>query len=259
MTPRPLVIIPTHNAAEHLEWCLQSVAGAHTAIYDHASTDDTRLIAARHPHAAVFEFEYNYARDGEMFCRAEMCRRALEFFPAATHIVTLDADEMLSDMWIDYLAALNPKKVCTLDYWQLMGDANWQQTGNPIERRPTIFPRAAGPLWVPQPGRNYHCGATFHGGDERWPWATRIHLGWTGDMRRRLKDNLDRGDWTGEHRARIEAATNDNPHAILPSVEPVAQNLLESCTPLSKIAAHHRATRQIVVADGRIKSVTYAG
>jgi len=245
-----IVIIPTLNAAEHLHWCLRSVTvpGATVMVFDQGSTDGTQEIA-RNYGVPVHSLPMTFERDGEMETRAEMTKRALRLCTMTTNIVTLDADEILSDGWPGHIlkARLVNNRAFTIPYYQLIGDARYMQVGNPIEQRLTIFPMGQGPLWVPQPGRNYHCGPTCARDPVHLTTVKRIHLGWIGDLRRRLTMCCDRKDWStrDDVNADAKARIAENPFAFLQPVVPVAQDLLQSSAVLRDIVALHTALRTV--------------
>lgn len=247
----PLVIIPTLNAAEHLAHCLRSVClpGVSVFIADQGSTDKTLDIADNFG-AAFSTVSGTFETKGEMNVRTEMTDMARDFYPDATHIITLDADEILSDGWQAHLIKdrrLVKDLVFTVPYYQLIGDARYMQVGNPIETRPTIFPVECGPKWVPQPGRNYHCGPTFTGPATNLTTIKRIHLGWIGDLRRRLNMCCDRKDWSTRDDVNAEAKTRiaADPYSFLQPVVPVAQDLLDSSQVLRDLVAEHTKTRVV--------------
>lgn len=258
----PIVIIPCHNAAEHLRWCLRSVRQAQVVIFDSGS-DACEAIAKEFPNVEYNRTPHTFEEHGEMFCRATMTAQ-VKARRKPTHIVTIDADELLADNWLENFDTWSPRSaVKTMPYWQLLGDARYMQVGNPIEYRPTIFPVHAGPQWIPQPGRNYHCGPLYDGISTPTPIA-RIHLGWAGDLRRRLNMVVDRKDWStrDDVNADAKARIAENPFIFLHPVEPVAQHLLDSSSVLRELVAEHTARRIVTTAPHgdalKITHINYA-
>lgn len=257
----PIVIIPCHNAAEHLWWCLKSVRNETVAVFD-SGEDDCEEIANYFPNVDYYRTPYTFETHGEMTCRANMTASVLANYNP-THIITLDADEILADNWMEFDRWSPRSAVKTMPYWQLLGDARYMQVGNPLEYRPTIFPVHAGPRWVPQPGRNYHCGPTYEGIAAATPIA-RIHLGWVGDLRRRLNMCVDRKDWSDRDDVNTDARARiaEDPFKFLPLVEPVAQHLLDSSSVLRELVAEHTARRIVTTAPHgdalKITHINYA-
>lgn len=260
-----VAIIPTYNSAEHLERCLQSIAGATPWLWDQGSTDGTLDIAARYG-AVVRHWPWTWAEKSEYIMRMEATRTVTQQFPKCTHVLCLDSDEILTHNWrteFDQLIDEYPK--CSgirVPYWQLICDARFSDTKNPIEQRLVCCKAGAGPLFDHDGTIRWHqCTAYVNGWSLPNPDTYLIHLGYVGDLRRRFKYNAARGDWPGVDNNTL-AAMIENPWASLGDVAPTPDWLVDKCLTLRNVIKEHEATRHITVAPGtkgafKITNITY--
>ena len=229
------VCIPTYNAAEHLDACLRSVAGAaHILVHDCGSTDDTVKIARAHgAHVRVFGGQ-TWDVFPEYTFRNRLTNAATEVFPDTTHIMLLDADEVVSHNWpavLGDIAADFPAAGYIVPYYQLVGHPAFMQGTGPIEYRLLCAPVGAGPFFKDS-GRvgPHQCAASMpkmiqlH--DIHW-----FHLGYTGNLTARWRRNIARGDYPSGHVPHLYP-WND--------VHPLPQPLRESCLTLNTLIACDR-------------------
>jgi glycosyltransferase involved in cell wall biosynthesis len=254
-------MIPTLNAAEFLEPCLRSVGvcdGVSVVVCDQGSTDATKAIAFRKGRG-VFQLHKGFDA-GEAHIRNTM----LDWMrnggqPVCTHYLRLDADELLTDGWLDdirtIIAAHDPACI-QVPYYQLIGTPFYQQVGNPIEERGLVYRLDAGLKWNERPGGvNYHCQLEHTGAVHRTTQPAIIHLGYTKrDIRDRYITNIKRGDWgdSPEGQALDIAKVELNPWQYLPNVESSAPLLRRSKVLYDLVAADKR---RATVVDGRITNI----
>lgn len=260
-----VAIIPTYNSAEHLERCLQSIAGATPWLWDQGSTDGTLDIASRY-NAIVRHWPWTWAEKSEYIMRMEATRTVLQQFPDCTHVLCLDSDEILTHNWrteFDRLFAKHPEfEALSVPYWQLVGDARYGSVNNPIEYRIVCCRAGAGPLFDHDGTIRWHQCTAYVKGQCRLTHDTYlIHLGYVGDLRRRFKYNAARGDWPSVD-AQALAAMIERPWASLEEVTPTPEWLVDKCLTLRAVIKEHEATRHITVAPGtkgafKITDITY--
>lgn len=191
----PTVVIPTYNAAEFLDDCLRSVAGIpRILIHDCGSTDDTIKIARSHG-AYVKQFGgQHWDVFPEYTFRNRLILDAPRVFPETTHVIIMDADEVIShnlpaaiEEWPEDTGMVAP-------YYQLVGHPALMETQQPIEYRLLMAP-AGYPLFEDSGAVGPHQAKAAWpridiNHDVRW-----FHLGYTGDLGRRWQYNYERGDW----------------------------------------------------------------
>lgn len=238
------VCIPTYNAAEHLDACLRSVAGAaHILVHDCGSTDDTVKIARAHgAHVRVFGGQ-TWDVFPEYTFRNRLTNAAAEVFPDTTHILLMDADEVVSHNWPAVLgdcAEDFPNAGCIVPYYQLVGHPAFMEGVGPIEHRLLCAPVNAGPFFKDS-GRvgPHQCAAALENpvyvGLNNIHW---FHLGYTGNLTARWRRNIARGDYPG--------AGPDHYRQLLQklypwdNVRPLPQPLRESCLTLNTLIAKDR-------------------
>lgn len=238
------VCIPTHNAAEHLDACLRSVAGAaHILVHDCGSTDDTIKIAQAHgAHVRVFG-GHTWDVFPEYTFRNRLTNAAAEVFPDTTHIMLLDADEVVSHNWpavLGDIAADFPAAGYIVPYYQLVGHPAFMQGSGPIEHRLLCAPVGAGPFFSDTGRVGPHQFSakmrTLTGvGLNNVHW---FHLGYTGNLAARWRRNIARGDY-----AAAEPGHNDwLMRRLYPwnDVRPVPQPLRDTCLTLNTLIARDR-------------------
>lgn len=238
------VCIPTHNAAEHLDACLRSVAGAaHILVHDCGSTDDTIKIAQAHgAHVRVFG-GHTWDVFPEYTFRNRLTNAAAEVFPDTTHIMLLDADEVVSHNWpavLGDIAADFPAAGYIVPYYQLVGHPAFMQGSGPIEHRLLCAPVGAGPFFSDSGRVGPHQFSakmrTLTGvGLNNVHW---FHLGYTGNLAARWRRNIARGDY-----AAAEPGHNDwLMRRLYPwsDVRPVPQPLRDTCLTLNTLIARDR-------------------
>lgn len=246
------VCIPTHNAAEHLDACLRSVAGAaHILVHDCGSTDDTIKIAQAHgAHVRVFG-GHTWDVFPEYTFRNRLTNAAAEVFPDTTHIMLLDADEVVSHNWpavLGDIAADFPAAGYIVPYYQLVGHPAFMQGSGPIEHRLLCAPVGAGPFFSDTGRVGPHQFSakmrTLTGvGLNNVHW---FHLGYTGNLAARWRRNIARGDY-----AAAEPGHNDwLMRRLYPwsDVRPVPQPLRDTCLTLNTLIA--RDPREVFLGPG---------
>lgn len=252
------VCIPTYNAAEHLDATLRSVAGAaHILVHDCGSTDDTVKIARAHgAHVRVF-WGQTWDVFPEYTFRNRLTSAAAEVFPDTTHILLMDADEVVSHNWpavLDNWAAAYPQYGFGVQYYQLVGHPAFMQGTGPIEYRLLCAPVGAGPFFADS-GRvgPHQCAAdmsrTILLRDIHW-----FHLGYTGNLTARWRRNIARGDY-----ATAEPGHNDwLMRKLYPwnDVRPVPQALRDTCLTLNTLIAKDK--REVFLGEGGT-TIAYIG
>lgn len=233
-------IIHTLNAEEFLFPCLDSIGDIPVYIFDQGSTDDTEDIAQARANVSLFR-KCPLFTTGEADCR----NRALEivshrkFF---THFLRIDADEILTDGWLDMVADLERTQTfdcLTVDYWQITDRPIMSQVGNPIERRGLIYKLSVRPRYESRPGKNWHCGIvgpkdTLHVTD-----PALIHLGYaTKNLAAKWMANIDRGDYSDRDDVnnQLRESMSKNPRAHLHNRGPVPSELLDRSKYLTTLA-----------------------
>jgi len=259
-----VAIIPTYNSAEHLERCLQSISGATAWLWDQGSTDATLDIAARYG-AVVRHWPYKWDEVSEYVMRMEATNTVLKHFPDCTHVLCLDSDEILTHNWreefdsrIEWYPDLHALRV---PYWQLICDSRYGAVNNPIEYRLVCCAAGKGPLFNHDGTIRWHqCVAYVNGLEYFVPQTFLIHLGYTGDLRKRFQYNHGRGDWPHVTREDLEKRLK-MPWNYLESVSSTPQWLIDKCLTLRAIIQEHSKTRTITVTGTepalRISNIEY--
>jgi len=232
-------IIHTLNAGEFLVPCLDSIGDIPVYIFDQGSTDDTEDIARARANVSLYRKCPLFAT-GEADCR----NRALEIVPHRkffTHFLRIDADEVLTDGWLEKIEACGPEFNCiTVPYWQIVDRPIMSQVGNPIEQRGLVYKLAYRPRYESRPSKNWHCGipVSEHVLNIAVDPAL-IHLGYaTKNLPAKWLANIERGDYSDRDdvNAQLRESMTKNPRAHLHNRGPIPQELLDRSKYLTALA-----------------------
>jgi len=230
-------IIHTLNAEEFLAPCLDSIGDIPVYVFDQGSTDDTEDIARDYRNVNLHLGCVPFA-EGEADCRnwaLDIVSRP-RFF---THFLRIDADEVLTDGWLDAIQDTTNPDCIDVDYWQITDRPIMSQGGNPIEKRGLLYKLSARPRYESRPGKNWHCGIvgpkeTLHVTD-----PALIHLGYaTKNLSAKWMANIDRGDYSDRDDVndQLRKSMAANPRAHLHNRGPVPQELLDRSAYLTQLA-----------------------
>lgn len=254
-----LVIIPTFNNEEFIEYCLESVKmAAHILIADCKSSDQTLNIAKQYNCHILSDLPH-WSIKSEVESRNFITDYAFRNFKNLNHI-WLDADEILTDNWVDYTCLKGDVNCISFPYWQLIGSSELSYINNPFETRKTVF-KSSFPKWSKMYNdRNYHCWPNHDGEALIINEVERIHLGYTTkDLIERYLRNVGRLDLSKDeiendrHRINIQL----NPLTYLPDVGPTPTSLIKKSSVLENIIKKHQQDRKITLLNKRIKNIDY--